>query len=754
MSNYLTRISKRSQEVLKAFGDKKETSFRELVNKISAVGGMGSRIVESHKEISSLDFKKKVVLSDVVEEAFFNAIRMGHTYVGTEHLLLGGLIKAGYKDILTISSDVERANSLPILLKQTKGSEKISILNTYGIDLTRRYIFFPKENYVERLEVNKILKTLFQKNEPNVLLLGDEGSGKDGLIEALARKISYLDVPAYFVGTYVIDFNFQAFLSGLSSSIDAFETALKSMSADIKVLGRCIIVIKHLPNMLLASLFRNFVDTLNNAGAKLIVYADSESEDLYYGFSVVEVEEPSQKITKEILKLEAQKLQDYFLVRIPDKLINYVYTKAKSEIKDRLFPQKGILLLDKACSLTSFDETKVTRPVRTLMNRHVKLSIQVEDAFLKKDYDQAFKVTRSLKNLEKKVLEKPIIDKADKVRILNREDVDRALAEFGESDADKEYKIGTKNLSDLERRIKQRIVGQDKAVEVVTKALVRAQMGLRPKHKPVGNFLFLGPTGVGKTELGKVLAQEAFGDDSLIRLDMSDFSEKHTVARLVGSPPGYVGYNEGGELTTKIHQKPQSVVLFDEVEKAHPEVLNILLQIMDEGQLSDMRGDTYDFSNAVVVLTSNLGTDAIHKRDIGYGGGAKTQREIEDRVAQSVKSFLKPELLNRFDEIVTFRQLEKSDSRSILDILLKEIHASLGEKGIKLKMAFGVRDYLLEKGFSKEFGARSLRRTVEKELLDKLAGYMLENKVGKKPNKKSIKATLKNGEVAIIYGKN
>lgn len=755
MNNYLNRISKRSQQIIKSFDGRKEIPFTELVLAIRSAGGMGAAIIESHKDILDEKFNKTLSLNDLVEEAFFSAIRMGHTYVGTEHLLLGGLIKCGYPDVPSVSSDVERSNSLPILLKQVKGTTKIAYLNAYGADLTRKYIFYPKENFVDREEVSKILKILLQKHGSNVLLLGEEGVDKDGLIDVLARKISYLDVPAYFMGSYVIDFNFQAYLSGTSSFGDAFDTSIKSLATEIEQLGSCIIVIKQMPNMLMPSLFRTFVETLNRSGAKLIIYSAADSEDLFYGFTPIAMEEPDQKTIKEILKSEASKLTHYFLIQIPPKIVEYAYNKANKEIKDQIFPQKGILLLDKACALALHRDTVIAKPIRTLMEKHVKLSMKVEDAFIKKDYDAAMKVTQSIKRLEKRVSGTSVASLSNKTRILTKDDIDGALKDFKNMSDVAEYKIGTKTLTDLERRIKQKVISQDKAVEVVAKALVRAQMGLRPKNKPIGNFLFLGPTGVGKTELAKVLAQEAFGDDSLIRLDMSDFSEKHTVARLVGSPPGYVGYGEGGELTTKISQKPQSVVLFDEIEKAHPEVLNILLQITEEGQLTDMRGESFDFSKAVVVLTSNLGTDTIHKRGIGYGGGDKSQKEVEDRVVQSVKSFLKPELLNRFDEIVIFRQLDKSDSRTILNLMLKEVYSNLAARGIKLKVGKDVKEHLLEKGFSKEFGARSLRRTVEKELLDRLAGHMLESQIKDKKARKAsnaplLRAVLANGSITVI----
>ena len=766
MSSFLTRVSKKARDVLTALGDKSDVNLLDLLEKIQSAGGMGAELLTTHHNIIDLYTKSgntvAVKIGQVVEDAYFAAIRMGHTYVGTEHLLLAALALAGFTEAEDLTVEIERLNSLPVLLKNAKNNDRVPVLNAFGIDLTRKYIFYPKKSFVDRAEVEDILKVLLQKNNSNVLLMGEKGSGKKSIIESMARKVSFLGVPAFFAGTYVIDFNMQAFLSGISPTAETFEGTIKNLASEMRLLGRSIVVIKQLPAMfsgsnapvVASSVFRNFVDSLNEAGAKVIVCLDTDlgermtpqQQDLFYGFTALEVKEPPKSVTMQILAMEAEKLEKYFFLAIPAKVLSYVYDRAQKDLKDESFPQKAVELLDKSCALMAFYHTKVPRALKGLVEKHVEVSLKIEKAFLTKDYDQALKLTRAARKLEATMGYKRVV-KTYKARVLDQADVDRVLGSL-QAEEEKEYKIGAKSLSDLEKRIKRRVIGQEKAIGVVVRSLVRSQMGLRPKNKPAGNFLFLGPTGVGKTELAKVLAAEAFGDGSLIRLDMSDFSEKHTVSRLVGAPPGYVGYNEGGELTTKISQKPQSVVLFDEVEKAHPEVLNILLQITEEGQLSDMKGESYDFSNAVIILTSNMGTDLIQKRGIGYGADGKSRASIEERITQSIKSFMKPELLNRFDEVVIFNELSKLNSEKILEILLADVHASLATKGIKLIVDKSVKQHLLEKGFSKEYGARALRRVVETELLDRIADFLLSAKRKKKPVK-TLNAKMDQGSVII-----
>ncbi len=504
MNTFLTRIDSRSRDILNSFNDVSQPTLSDFVTKIVNSGGMGAKIAKEFTDILKKDPLKPININQVVEEAFYQAIKMGHNYVGTEHLLLAALVKAEYKGSPLVGLAVEKANSLPVLLKTIKGSSKVVYLTTHGTDLTSKYMLYPKDKIVERKELDKMFTILLQKHNPNVLLVGEEGVGKEALTEALAQKIAQLDAPRDFMGAYVIDFSFTGFVGSVPTTVLAYEKALKDLANEVLLLNNCIIVIKHLPNLIMVSAFKQFVEFLNSAGARFVVCTEGgpEADDLFSAFSIVEVDEAPQDVTLNILKLEAEKLERFFLTKISPAVLDYVYQKAKSEIKDQVFPQKAIFLLDKACSTASFEETKIPTAIKELMAEHVDLGVKVQEALMYQNYDTAVQLSQLNSQLETKI--KGALKKTDvEIRPLTKGDVDKALIQFKPQE-DKDYKVGTKKLVDLEKRLNQKIIGQTKAVEVVARALVRSQMGLRPKNKPVGNFLFLGPTGVGKTELAKV----------------------------------------------------------------------------------------------------------------------------------------------------------------------------------------------------------------------------------------------------------
>ena len=385
--------------------------------------------------------------------------------------------------------------------------------------------------------------------------------------------------------------------------------------------------------------------------------------------------------------------------------------------------------MDHCCTYVILKKSRIPESYKDMVDKRFEVLNQLHVTLDDGKFNKALNLRKKIREFDQKLTSKEEkIFVTEKKLKMTAEDVVEAVSIFREDrDMVEEDVAGLKNLSLLSEKIRTRIVGQDDAINLVAKSLIRSKLGLRSRKRPFGNFLFLGPTGVGKTEMAKVLADLFFGPKSLIRLDMSDFSEKHNVARLVGAPPGYVGYGEGGELTSKIEQKPESVVLFDEIEKAHPDVLNILLQIMEEGELVDAKGTTYDFSRSVVILTSNLGTEILHNNEIGFEEKAISDKSVEGRLRNNLKKILKPELINRFDEVIVFKRLQREDQLRVLDLLIKEVYATIKTQNVYINVSKEVKEHLLEKGGSVEYGARALRRTLEKELIDSIAEYLLHH---------------------------
>jgi ATP-dependent Clp protease ATP-binding subunit ClpC len=472
---------------------------------------------------------------------------------------------------------------------------------------------------------------------------------------------------------------------------------------------------------------------------------NTENASLISNFTMLELGEPNEKQTLRVMQSRARHLEDYHKIKIPAPVINYAYKKAKALESDLRFPQKGIDLLDRACAKLILKESKVPQRYKSLIDETILLAGKIDESIETGDYKTALKHRSNLQKVETKLSSDEKSMFLSQKLTLTTEIVDIAIEE---EEMSKSTPLPVEDLKSLKDRVRKRIIGQDSAIDVVVKSLIRSKLGLNSKKRPVGNFLFLGPTGVGKTELAKVLADEAFGTGSLIRLDMSDFSEKHTVARLVGAPPGYVGFGEGGELTKKIELKPQSVVLFDEIEKAHPDILNILLQIMEEGQLVDAVGTAFNFNEAIVILTSNLGTEILHRKDIGFDNELKSEDNVESRLTSNLKRFIKPELINRFDEVIVFRRLSKQSQSRILEILLTEFKTSLKYKKITLVVEKEVKTFLLEKGYSQEFGARSMRRLIEKELIDRVAAHILDTNI-KDASQIRLYARLSNSKIVI-----
>ena len=751
------RLTQKAKEVLQNFEGKNSVPFNTLLEHIGKSMGMGSNIIKLFPDILHSQ-TKELDVSKLVQEAFYQAMKMESFYVGTEHLLLGALHTAGYSSIDKVREQLVKLNVFPAILEDADKVKKTPLMDSFAQTLVGG-----EPSVIYKDEYDQIISVLLQKNNSNTLLVGDSGVGKGTLVNALAWNINALNVPPALIGYRVIELDLVSFMTSIMSK-GITDNSLVSLVEELNSVGKRVIVsIKNFQNLFFSTnagftipiFYFMFKNSLEEAGIRMIATMPTtlhekltlDNEQILDKFTIITVSEPKEPDILKLLNQSARNLGTFHDVDISPTLVNYVYKKAKEYIKDLKFPQKGLDLLDASCALLIMKKSKIPDSYKKLVDKTFTLSQLLEKELISGAYEQAIKTHASLAKKEKRmdVLEDKIFVRRKRLR-LTTQDVDHALNTFG---VDKAVlrEADLESLAQLAKRIKKKIIGQDTAVDAVVKSLIRARLGLRSKKRPLGNFLFLGPTGVGKTEFAKVLAHEFFdSENSLIRLDMSDFSEKHTVARLVGAPPGYVGYGEGGELTEKIQNNPNSVVLFDEIEKAHPDVLNILLQIMEEGELSDAKGATYDFSKAIVILTSNLGSELINAQGvIGFDEQSFSDEKVEDRLKLNLKKILKPELINRFDEVIVFRRLSKPDQEKILELLLTEISETLKKQDISMSIDKKAKRQLLQKGYSEEYGARALRRTVERELLDTIAELILANK------KKIKQLIIKGDNIEKIY---
>ena len=712
----------------------------DIFLKIEAETGMGKNLLKT----LSLDEKSlaaKVDLGALVKGAYYEALRLKQPYVGTEHLLLALLKLNGASLYESAREKLSKLSIFPQIFAETTSNEDTKILDLFATNLNYAVAMDVDRKYIPRKEMDPLFSVLLQQDCANPLIVGDPGVGKRNLVKSLTKRINEMNVPASLLGYRVYEVDLLALITTNLNKGD-MEIMLSSLYAELKKMNRVLIFLKNFEDLFLSTnagiaiplIYNSFKSSLNDLGIK---YVATISTDVYSrllaenpralgGFSAIDMDEPPEGKSLQILNSTAKYLEEHHNVYYSPKIIDYVFEKASKRDMDVKFPQKGVTLLDQAGARVLLRKAQIPSEYRELLERSVLLTEDLDKSLEGSDYEGALKIRGLISNIEKKMsVKESKMFGTQRYRVIKK-DVDQALEIFSEG-LKEPLEQNTSSLRTLESRILYRIVGQDKAVNLISKALLRSQLGLRSKKRPLGNFLFLGPTGVGKTELARVLSDEFFGEDRLIRLDMSDFGEKHTVARLVGAPPGYVGYGEGGELTSKIKKSPDSLVLFDEIEKAHPDVLNILLQITEEGELVDAKGTTFDFSSAVVVLTSNVGTEIVHRPGIGFEPKFLSDTSLEKRLRSNLKKILKPELLNRMDEVVVFRRLDKQDQYKILDLMLSEVRENLKRQDISIRISRQVKDFLLEKGYSDEYGARALRRTVERELLDGIAEVLLRH---------------------------
>ncbi|MFR8916865.1 MAG: ATP-dependent Clp protease ATP-binding subunit [Oscillospiraceae bacterium] len=630
-----------------------------------------------------------------------------------------------------------------------KKEQKRKFLDNYCINLSQRARDGKLDAVIGReQEIERVVQILNRRQKNNPCLIGEPGVGKTAIAEGLAQRIVSGDVPFKLRQKEVYLLDLTALVAGTQFR-GQFESRMKGLIEEIRKAGNIILVIDEVHNIVGAGDAEGSMNAANilkpalSRGEIQVIGATTFNEyrkhiekdtALERRFQPVTVNEPNIEDTLKILQGIAHYYEQFHGVSIPQGVLRQAVLLSERYITDRYLPDKAIDLIDEACSDKNLHDPDINRRMeleRELENltfeRENLMSAQPAEGqeFTQEELDRRYARIAELRSQELRVTDELNTIRAKGTPQLTMENIARVIEMWTKIPASKIKEQEFKRLAELDQRLRAHVVGQDEAIAAVSAAIRRNRVGISPKHKPV-SFIFVGPTGVGKTELVKQLADDLFNaPESLIRLDMSEFMEKHSVSRIVGSPPGYVGYDEAGQLTEKIRRKPYSVVLFDEIEKAHPDVLNVLLQILDDGQITDAHGRKVNFENTVIVMTSNAGSDNKSAGAVGFGGSADQQGK--ERTMKALQDFLRPEFLNRVDEIICFNHLTKENFTGIARIMLEELRTSLSDKGYTFRYDDALVDYLVEKSYSMTYGARNLRRQIQKELEDPMAARIIDS---------------------------
>ncbi len=632
-------------------------------------------------------------------------------------------------------NEAEQTQSPRSNKKVEKGS-KHKFLDSYCINLSQRARDGKLDAVVGREEeIERVIQILNRRQKNNPCLIGEPGVGKTAIAEGLAQRIVAGDVPFKLRSKEVYLLDLTALVAGTQFR-GQFESRMKGLIEEIRKMGNVILVIDEVHNIVGAGDAEGSMNAANilkpalSRGEIQVIGATTFTEyrkhiekdtALERRFQPVTVNEPNMEDTLKILKGIAHYYEQFHGVKIPEGILRQAVLLSERYITDRFLPDKAIDLIDEACSDLNLHDKNI--------NRRMELRREIEDYDKERELLQGaeepdFERLAELKSLTIKAQTELDELCAQGDPQLTMDNLARVIELWTKIPASRIREDEFRRLSELDKRLKEHIVGQDEAIEAVAAAIRRNRVGISPKHKPV-SFIFVGPTGVGKTELVKQLAQDLFNSpDALIRFDMSEFMEKHSVSRIVGSPPGYVGYDEAGQLTEKIRRKPYAVILFDEIEKAHPDVMNVLLQILDDGEITDSHGRKVNFENTVIVMTSNAGSE---RKEGTVGFGHTVNEQNRDRAMKALGEFLRPEFLNRVDEVICFNRLDEKNFAGIAHIMLDELQKSLEDKGLHFTWDEDVEDYLVKKSYSATYGARNLRRTIQKELEDVMAAQIIDS---------------------------
>ncbi|MEG3988137.1 ATP-dependent Clp protease ATP-binding subunit [Microcoleus sp. S28C3] len=752
-------------------------NLKEARNEIENIIGRGSGFLPPE-----IPFTPRV--KRIFETALNEARQLGHNYIGTEHILLG-LIQddegvAG-KVLQNLGIDRQRVRTQVIRAvgevaavpggRGDSGDRKTPTLEEFGTNLTKLAAAGKLDPVVGREnEIERVIQVLGRRTKNNPVLVGEPGVGKTALAEGLAQRIVNRNVPEILEDKQVISLDMGSLIAGTKFRGE-FEERLTKIMAEIRAAGNIILVIDEIHTLVGAGAIQGSMDASNMlkpalargelqcvGATTLDEYRKHIERDaaLERRFQPIKVGEPSVAETIEILYGLRSAYEQHHRLTISDAALEAAATLSDRYINDRFLPDKAIDLIDEAGSRVRVMNSQTPPEVKELKKQLPAVTKEKDAAVREQDFDKAGKLRDRELEIEAEIAEATINKSQLKTSpIVTEEDIAHIVANWTGVPVSKLTESESELLLHMEDTLHQRLIGQEEAVTAVSRAIRRARVGLKNPNRPIASFIFSGPTGVGKTELTKALATYFFGsEEAMIRLDMSEFMERHTVSKLIGSPPGYVGYDEGGQLTEAVRRRPYTVILFDEIEKAHPDVFNMMLQILEDGRLTDAKGRTVDFKNTLLVMTSNIGSRVIEKGGGGLGfefteSAADAQyNRVRSLVNEEMKQFFRPEFINRLDEIIVFRQLNREEVKQIADIMLQQVFSRLTEQGITLSVTERFKDLLVTEGYNPSYGARPLRRAIMRLLEDVLAEEMLSGKL--KEGQKAIVDVDENGQVKVV----
>lgn len=724
----------------------------------------------------------------VLEYSWDEARQLGHSYIGTEHLLLG-LIREGEgvaaKVLENLGIDLNKCRTNIIkLLGESKptqgvatagagasgGKTKTPSLDEFGTDLTLSAQEQRLDPVVGReKEVERVIQILARRTKNNPVLIGEPGVGKTAIAHGLALKIVNGEVPDILENKKIIQLDMGLLVAGTKYRGE-FEERLKKIMDEIRQAGNVILVIDEMHTLIGAGAAEGAIDAANilkpalSRGEIQVIGATTLDEYRKYvekdpalerRFQSVVIEQPSVDEAIEIIRGLKTKYEDHHKLTISDEAIVASVTLSDKYITERFLPDKAIDIVDEASSKVRLQVSSLPPEGKELEKELKAIIKEKENAIRNQEFERASQLRDEEADLKDKIREMSQkwreSQDADKP-VVTIEDVAKVIATVTGIPVTKITEGESERLLKLEETLHGRVIGQDQAVVAISKAIRRARVGLKSPNRPIGSFIFSGPTGVGKTELAKALAEAIFGsEDNMVRVDMSEFMEKHTTSKLIGSPPGYVGYDDGGHLTEIIRKKPYSVVLFDEIEKAHPDVFNIMLQILDDGRLTDSKGRHINFKNTIIIMTSNVGASMIQNNSrLGFSVSGDEKKDkyekLKDTVMEELKKAFRPEFLNRIDDIIVFAHLSKAEIREIVELMLKDLFKRLSEQQLSIEVTDEVKDYLADEGYSESYGARPLRRVIQKKIEDTLAEEILS---GKYKTGDVVCLTMKEGKIEI-----